>query len=215
MKTIEEFRAHKLHLLQQMLQRPGMFMAHEEVLWFWLNDMLFVDNRPDAWEIERDRLRAQGRYRSTGVQGGFQNLEARTRKREPTEPAYPFFRHTDEVMSVFAEVFWRLGYLTLNRQLTAEEWQSLNASLNSFRTGDFRQADVVRIAGDPSLIVASKIICYAGPDCKKPWCFFDFERLPYQHPDRNNPFLRHVRFQGRSEPEMIVTEYGKRIDAHD
>jgi hypothetical protein len=231
MKTIEEFRDFKLEILGGMLKRPHMYMVSEDVVMYWLDDMAYIDDRPDGWEAERDRLRTQGRFASTGVKGGLQNLLARNRLNESR-----FFNGQSEVMSVYAEVICRLGYLNLHRRLTAEEWQSLISALNRFKVGDWHQADVVNIVGPPSTRVNSKILCYAGPDHDAPWICFDFEfygrgypNFDYQkggnpptidgnpehdHPDSRDPLLQDVRFQGRREPELIITEYGKRIQAH-
>ena len=233
MKTIEEFRAYKLDGLGRMLEQPYAYGASEEVLWCWIEDMGFIDGQPDAWRTERDRLSAQRRSSNRGVGGVIGNLLTETLRRAP-KPRW----FTYEVVSVFAEVLWRLGYLPLKRQLAPIEWQSLNKSLRKIKKGSWHLADVVALLGEPSFTIGSRltgtaVLCYASVDRETPWCFFDCDFVPQgyltyeertafvdgkpwrEHRDRENPLVKSIRYQGPANPKLFLTEYGRRIHDRD
>jgi hypothetical protein len=126
-----------------MMDKTGMFASTgremELLAWHLLGDMWFLDGSEDAWEQERSRLLSD--HGKLGVAGPFEALFG-----SPSRPA--------EVASVFAEVFCRFGYLTVDNLVTPQRWQEMTGSLRErFENRDVRCSEAERILGRPSLVV--------------------------------------------------------------
>ena len=82
MKSIEEFRAHKLDVLRRMIKRPGMWGSPDLEMLTWLGDMCFIDDKLEALASERHRLGDQGRFNSFGVYGPLEKLPTNPHHRQ-------------------------------------------------------------------------------------------------------------------------------------
>jgi hypothetical protein len=83
-------------------------------------------------------------------------------------------QHLAEVASVWAEQAHRLGYLTVDRLLDADEWTSLAPDhlRERFDGKDVRRSDVEAEYGAPSLVADNRTLCYAPADGTG-WIFMD------------------------------------------
>jgi hypothetical protein len=69
-----------------------------------------------------------------------------------------------EVASVFAEMFYRFGYLRVDRFLDRDAWDRLSAGLRErFAGRDVRRSEVVADFGAPSIVAGNRVFCYARP----------------------------------------------------
>ena len=148
--------------------------------------------------------------------------------------------YDDEVASVYAEIFYRLGYLTLDRTLSESEFEQLKQDARRFRRGTWRRQEMTSRYGPPSFVVGGgegACHCYATRDRQKDWIFFDYEfhvaaycdNLPSadptdlkpvviegvrqrEHPDYLNPPMRNARLPAdRFREGFILTPYGRRM----
>lgn len=103
-----------------------------------LADLCFLDERDADNEGVNQVLRGYGKL---GVIGPFTALFGKDG------------RYVDEVASVFAEQFHRLGYLPVDRMLDPSAWSELIASLCvRFDGHDVRRSEVETAYGKPSLV---------------------------------------------------------------
>jgi hypothetical protein len=113
-----------------------------------LGDLCFLDDRDAHYDHVAEVLRAFGKL---GVAGPFIALFGKERS------------CVDEVASVFAEQFHRLGYLPVDRLLDQLDWDLLIADLRTrFDGQDVRRGEVERQFGPPSLVIGKRILCYAS-----------------------------------------------------
>ncbi len=131
-------------------------------------------------------------------------------------------RYLAEVASVWAEQAHRLGYLTVDRVLDAEERKLLTPERlhERFDGKDARRSEVEAQYGTPSLIADTRTLCYAPADATG-WVFIDCYPEPtrgryvpgeggYQYDRDGDPLVRSVRHQGATfETGLILTLYGK------
>jgi hypothetical protein len=73
----------------------------------WLSELAFIDERDDEAKFELARL---DRFGPTGIGGAFREVFGWHGK------------YREEVLSVFAEIYQRMGYLTLDREVPDSEW---------------------------------------------------------------------------------------------
>ncbi len=170
-----------------------------------LGNLCFLDERDQEYEDVREELR---RYGQVGVQGPFD-------ARFGTEHSC-----VDEVASVFAERFHRLGYLTVDRTLEAPEWGELIGQVRDrFDGRDVRRGEVEAAYGRPSLVIGKRVLCYASAGSDG-WVFFDCfaesqaAYVPgvgrYEYSADEDPLVRDVRIPaGDFESGLILTLYGK------
>ncbi|MEU6191340.1 hypothetical protein [Nocardia sp. NPDC047038] len=116
MRSSEDLKQRWLTEAQQVFARPGMYARSgpemESVAGERLRDLCYLDDRDDEYEDVREFLRGFGKL---GVHGPFAAIFDVER------------RCTDEVASVYAEVYHRLGYLPVERLLTEDEWLPLGS----------------------------------------------------------------------------------------
>ncbi|GIH07855.1 hypothetical protein Rhe02_59220 [Rhizocola hellebori] len=129
-------------------------------------------------------------------------------------------RYVEEVASVFAEQFHRLGYLAVDRTLSKDAWSELMAGVRErFNEHDVRRSEVDAMYGTPSLIVGQRVLCYA-PDDGSAWVFFDcfaeavrrYEPATgaYTFEPDHDPLVRCVRTPAKTfDAGLILTVYGK------
>lgn len=192
-----------------MLTRPGMWTSHPQsydaMARSLLDDLCFLDERDrDLAEIQA----VLGGYGKVGVAGPFIALFGKD------------CGCVDEVASVFAEQFHRLGYLQLERQHDPEAWRRLTAGLRDrFDSQDVRRSTVEATFGPPSLVVGHRVLCYAPADGSG-WVFFDCfteyhqeyrpETGSYAQRRDSDPLVRAIRHPAADfESGLILTRYGK------
>lgn len=194
-----------------MITRPGMWASTGQAFdWMargLLGDLCFLDEREaDQAAVERV-LRSYGKL---GVAGPFIAMFGEERN------------CVDEVASVFAEQFHRLGYLQVERVLDADEWHDLNAGLQRrFDGREVRRGEVEACYGSPSLVIGRRVLCYAGSSNGPGWLFFDcFEDHGpgeyvagagrYEWRRNEDPLVRAVRRPAPDfEAGLVLTLYGK------
>jgi hypothetical protein len=234
MKTIDEFRAHKIDLLPAMAKMPRGFGSIQQEMISWISDMTYIDERTNAWEVEKARLSRQGRWSSLGASGPFLWNLPRPHGEEYNRPC------DEECFTVYAEVLHRLGYFQLARLLGPEEWHAVRSAVNDLRTGDWHCSDIVSRFGLPSLRVGARghiCLSYASADNDLGWIHFDHDHwgagyegavkdsksgmvlvdgVPfYKHPDFDDPLLRDIRVPAETFAQgLILTEFAKRIQKH-
>jgi hypothetical protein len=131
-------------------------------------------------------------------------------------------RYLAEVASVWAEQAYRLGYLTVDRLLEADEWAPLarDRLRERFDGKDVRRSDVEAEYGAPSLVADKRTLCYAPADGTG-WVFIDCYSEPaglryvpgkgtYDAERDDDPLVRSVRYPAATfESGLILTLYGK------
>ena len=171
-----------------------------------LGDLCFIDGREDDQARAEEHLRTFGKL---GVVGPFEAVFGGNG------------RYTDEVASVHAEVFHRLGYFTAVEPVAARDWAEFATSLRTqFEEGDHRRSEVDAMIGPPSLAIGT-VSCYASPVPSDSWVFFDFAReqvMQYQAGEGtykdlewcNDPLLRDIRVPAPTFDEgLILPLYGR------
>ncbi|GIH27577.1 hypothetical protein Aph01nite_58870 [Acrocarpospora phusangensis] len=193
--------AHHLMTRSGMMARSGPEM--ESVAGNLLADLCFADERDD--ELEAIRHLLSRRYGKYGVHGPFAAIFGREN------------RCTGEVATVYGEQFHRLGYLEVDRELGASEWQALLADIpGRFESKDVRRSEVESRYGPPSMVVDRRILCYAS--ASGGWASFDswestaryYDNGAYRFTSDDDPLIRLVRVPADDfEDGMILTLYGK------
>ncbi|MGW4121258.1 hypothetical protein [Nocardia sp. NPDC004711] len=189
MRSSEDLKQRWLTEAQQVFARPEMWARSgpemESVAGGRLRDLCYLDERDDEHEHIRELLRDFGKL---GVHGPFAavfGVEGRC---------------TAEVASVYAELYHRLGYLLVERLLTADEWLPLTRLREWVGDRDLRRSEVETAFGAPSLRVGKRVLCYAPADGGQ-WVFFDCW---------DEPPLRYVpgkgRFDGGFDPDPLVRD---------
>jgi hypothetical protein len=124
-----------------------------------------------------------------------------------------------EVASVYAELFHRLGYLSVDRLLTAGEWAPLEHLREWVGDRDVRRGEVEATFGPPSLLADKRVLCYA-PEDGSGWVFFDCwqERVERYEPGEgtfevlveDDPLVRDIRVPADTfDDGLILTLYGR------
>jgi hypothetical protein len=208
MRTAEEMHAYLVARVQRFVPRPGMLGRErtvEVVLRGLLEDLCFLDDRHEEVVAVREDL---GRYGKLGVVGPFETMFGVDRECRA------------EVASVFAEHFHRLGYLTVERLVPADDWTGLTADVRGrFDARDVRLSEVVAAYGAPSLVVEKRVFCYAPADGSG-WVFVDAWADPVSRyvPDKgeflgerdDDPLVRDVRLPGADFAQaLVLTLYGR------
>jgi hypothetical protein len=163
-----------------------------------VSDLCFLDDRDEEGRAALDGLH---RYGKLGVSGPFTTMFGREH------------RPIAEVASVFAELFHRLGYLTVD----PATW---TGARERFEAGDVHRSEVVAECGEPSLVIDKRVLCYAPADGSG-WTFVDCWSEPVQAymPDTgtyaviatdDDPLVRAVRLPAeRFEDGLVLTLYGR------
>jgi hypothetical protein len=191
-----------------MFTRPGMW-AHnghemESVARGRLRDLCFLDDRDDDHELVTATLR---RFGKLGVQGPFTAVFGQERW------------CTDEVASVYAEQFHRLGYLSVDRLLDPAEWAPLTRLRDWVADRDIRRSEVEAAFGPPSLVIGKRVLCYVPVEAAG-WVFVDcWDEAPQRYvPGEGNfeslteddPLVRDIRVPvDNFEDGLILTLYGR------
>jgi hypothetical protein len=132
--------------------------GRELTIRLFMDAVAFVDGRNEEWQQEQDDLRARGAFTSLGVQGAFAAV-------------LPGYRdHGAAVASVYAEIAWRHGWLTVERTLPDDEHHRLCAASDRWSGQDLQLGEVQAEFGSPSVLFGSgnpryaKTLAYASTD---------------------------------------------------
>ncbi|GHH82634.1 hypothetical protein GCM10018781_67970 [Kitasatospora indigofera] len=186
----EQIHTHLVTQLNDALRRPGMW-GGELAIRLTLDHLLFVERRQEAWGDEQRALEQRKAWTPTGVKGAF-------------EGALPA-DHGTSVASVYAEFAHRQGWLKLDRVLSADEYATMLAAIDSWASQDRVWADVISAFGAPSVLFGStnpyygKTLGYVTADLSAPMLFFhlwngtDPDTEPSWPPSREHPLLLAVR----------------------
>lgn len=186
----EQIHAHLVAQLNDALRRPGMW-GGELAIRLTLDHLLFVERRQEAWGDEQRALEQRTAWTVTGVRGAFEGVL-------PTD-------HGTSVASVYAEFAHRQGWLELDRALSADEYATMLAAIDSWASRDRVWADVTSAFGAPSVLFGStnpsygKTLGYVTADRSTPMLFFhlwngtDLGTEPPWPPSREQPLLLAVR----------------------
>jgi hypothetical protein len=171
-----------------------------------LGDLCYLDDRDEDARRVREDL---DRYGKHGVQGPFVALFGQQN------------RYVAEVASVYAEHFWRLGYLDVENTLAPLRWRRLITGLRKrFEEQDVRRSEVEETYGSATLVVDRRVLCYASAAASDRWVFFDCWSEATQHYVSGegryagtadaDPLIRSVRCPADSfDDGLILTLYGK------
>ncbi|MGW5190605.1 hypothetical protein ACWEOO_15210 [Kribbella sp. NPDC004138] len=153
----DEIRRYNLDRLNQALRRPGMW-GGEVTIRLFLDAVAFVDGGHEEWGREHDDLRARAAFTSVGVRGAFAAI-------------LPRYADTDAaVASVYAEIAWRHGWLTVDRTLPDQEHRQLSADSGRWGARDFQLDEIQAELGPPSVLFGGhnprygKTLAYAPTD---------------------------------------------------
>jgi hypothetical protein len=100
--------------------------------------MAAVDASLSRWSVECDRLRERDAFTSLGVMGAYSDI-------------LPANARRDAAASVYAEIAHHLGWLELDRALTAAEFHRLNAEVGDWVALDRTLSEVMETFGPPSV----------------------------------------------------------------
>ncbi|MEV0570352.1 hypothetical protein [Dactylosporangium sp. NPDC050588] len=153
--SLDEVRRHHLDRLNQALRRPSMW-GWEPAIRLLMDDVAFVDGTGELWQQEHDDLRVRGAFNSLGVHGAFTAI-------------LPGYRDDGAaVASVYADIAWRLGWLTVDRTLPDDEHRQLGAETDRWSGRDRRLDEIVAELGPPSVLFGggnpryAKTLAYAA-----------------------------------------------------
>lgn len=136
--VLGEARRHHLKQVNGVLRRPGMYGRDEAAEWLLLEAMAAVDGSLAGWFTERDGLRERAAFTSTGVVGAYRSI-------------LPASCLRDATASVYAEIAHRLGWLEVDRALSAQELQRMRAEIGGWVAQDRTLSQVVEAFGPPSV----------------------------------------------------------------
>ncbi|MFC4517560.1 hypothetical protein [Streptomyces ehimensis] len=186
----EEIHAHLVTQLNDVLRRPGMW-GGELTIRLMLDSLLFVERRPGVFDDERRALERRKAWSPTGVTEAFESFL-------PTD-------HDTSAASVYAEIAHRQGWLRLDRALSADEYATMLAAIDSWASQDHVWTDVTSAFGTPSMLFGStnpyygKTLGYVTADPSAPMLFFhlwngaDPDTECSWPPSREQPLLLAVR----------------------
>ncbi|MEU4424402.1 hypothetical protein AB0F81_27600 [Actinoplanes sp. NPDC024001] len=137
-RPTDEVRRHHLTKVNDVVRRPGMYGRDELAERLLLEAMAAVDGRLEQWWAECDELRDRGAFTATGVMGAYRHI-------------VPAIASRDATASVYAEIAHRLGWLELDRALSAAEFQRLSAGVEEWVTHDRTLSELIGTFGRPSV----------------------------------------------------------------
>ncbi|MFI7699986.1 hypothetical protein [Nonomuraea sp. NPDC049480] len=209
MRSAIELRTRWLETIPLVIVRAGMYARDgremETVGRTLLENLCFIDEREDDFAAI-DRMFAD-RYGKHGVHGPFAAMFGADR------------RCVEEVASVYAEHFHRLGYLQVAHELDEGRWAGLLGTVrNRFEGQDVRRSEVQAAFGPPGLVVGKRILCYVSTTGD--WAFFDCWDEPtrryvagagtYESLAEVDPLVCSIRIPAADfESGLVLTLYGK------
>ncbi|WP_144120084.1 hypothetical protein [Catellatospora sichuanensis] len=204
-RSAEAIRQYLHGQVNQALRRPGMY-GGEATLYVLLDALAYADGVDAELHREREDLRARWMSLPTGVLGA-------------VEQVFPEHPRPDTAMtSVYAEFAHRVGWLDIDRLLSAAEHGELLARLPGWCTADRTMSDVTAAFGVPSVVFGGtnphwpKTLIYAaGPGqplvCLHLWNEITGPELQTAYPE---PTLLAARIGGRPfDTAFILTPEGR------
>ena len=155
--SVDEVYRHHRDQLNLALRRPGMYSRDESAEHLLLEAMAAVDGRLEQWRAELDALRDSPIFAATGVSGFYATILPRNAVR-------------DAATSGYAEIAHRLGWLDVDRVLSADEYVRLDAATRGWTAQDRTWSDVIGAHGQASLLIGGshqlcpKTLVYATAD---------------------------------------------------
>lgn len=211
-RSASELHQRWLDRLTAMITRTGMWTtgngsALDVQLGMLLDDLCYLDECTTEPSLLRD---VRSRYGKVGVVGPFVAMFGKDG------------RYLAEVASVWAEQAYRLGYLSVDRLLDADEADRFTPDnlRQRFDGKDVRRSEVEAEYGSPSLVADKRTLCYAPADGAG-WVFVDCYTEPnpgryvpgtgsYKCERDDDPLVRSVRHPAATfESGLILTLYGK------
>jgi hypothetical protein len=154
---LSEARQHHLAQVNSVLRRPGMYGRDETAERLLLEAMAAVDGSLERWRAECDHLRERDAFSATGVMGAYSDVLPANALRGATA-------------SLYAETAHRLGWLELDRTLSAAEFRQMAADIGGWVARDHTLPEVLGAFGTPSLWIGGtgrlypKTLAYAATD---------------------------------------------------
>ncbi|MEM7534537.1 MAG: hypothetical protein AAF639_20315, partial [Chloroflexota bacterium] len=179
-----------------------------------LANLCFIDEREDALTHRLDTLHQKGIATNARVFGAFHTVF--------DYDSIEIKKLYHEATSIYAEVAWVLGYLTIERTLSKQEWKHLRQGLRTkCKSRDWFQSEIREQFGEPSLKIHN-VYCYVSELSQEGWVFFDFHTEHWEEKTkagvtvhtkyRDNPILRNVRLPVSTLRRGIVfTPYGRQF----
>jgi hypothetical protein len=158
---LDELRGFQIDRLNDALRRPGMW-GGETTIRLFLDMVAFADGLDEAWRAEQQTLRDRGAFNAVGVHGAVTELM----------PGYRDDGTT--VASVYADIAWRHGWLTVDRTLPDPDLGPLRDHPGLWCTQDRNLDDVLTDLGPPSVLFGggnpryAKTLAYASADRIQP-----------------------------------------------
>jgi hypothetical protein len=189
------------------VRRVGMY-GGEIALELYFDALAFVDRREAEWAAERAGLRDRRAATPQGVDGGVEVVLGH--------------RSSDVMSSVYADIAHRLDWLTLDRPLSATEYDRVTESTVDWCRRDSTNSDVLSEFGAPTVLIGSDnpywphTLAYGTLDRRSPFVFFHLwngtapgepDTWP---PPRAEPVLLCVsrRGDGDFQQDFTFTPYG-------
>ncbi|MFI9404055.1 hypothetical protein [Nocardia sp. NPDC052316] len=173
LRSAEAMHAYLIDQVNHMLRRLAMY-GGEPALWTIFHHLFFLEDADNGMADLHESWRARNAFTPTGVKGALQRHLP-----ENLHSALP---------SMYAEAARQRGWLTMDRALTADEYTSLRAAIDTFVAQDRGWDDVVAAFGPPSVLFGStnpwyeKTLAYATANKSDPMVFFhlwtDWETRP-------------------------------------
>jgi hypothetical protein len=207
-RSAEDLKRHWLDLVPKVFARVGMYATTGREMQLYagnlLADLCFLDERDEELRAVVEELR---RFGKLGVHGPFTAVFGAERRCVP------------EVASVYADVFHRFGYLSVDRLLTPDEWAPFATIRDWVADRDIRRSEVEATFGPPSRVVDKRVLCYA-PEDGSGWAFVDcwprqVERYEpgsgrFEVLTEDDPLVRDIRVPADSfEDGLVLTLFGR------
>jgi hypothetical protein len=135
---VTEIREHHLTRLNDAVRRPAVW-GGETTIRVFLDSVAFVDGRTGDWAAAVSALRARGAFLPTGVRGAVARVLGG-------------YGDDSAMASVYADVAWRLGWLTADRTITGPELRHLH----EYAAQDRSLEQVLAELGDPSVWIGPR-----------------------------------------------------------
>lgn len=190
---VDEIRRYHLDRLNDALRRSGTW-GGETTIGVFLDDVAFVHGAGEEWRAAKAELRQRGAFAPTGVGGAVRAV-------------LPGYRDGDAVVaSVYAEVVRRLGWLTVDRTLSDDEYELVRGQGHRWEERDHGRDDLRAELGPPSVSIGgdnprySSTLVYAPADPGADVVCFHFAGTH----DRYAPEVR-----VHAEPVLVAVRHGR------
>lgn len=218
MRSAEQIRERLIAHLGHAIRRPAMWVYPARGIEFFLLDTLsnvcFIDEREAELNQALDKMNKQEVSTNTGVFGAF-HLSFDYKQFE-IDQLY------NEVTSIYAELAWNLGYLTVDRNLSKAAMKKLRRGLRAkCKERNWHQSEIKEQYGEPSLKIGD-VYCYAPETRSERWVFFDFwkeynakritSRVIVYEKYTEDPILRNVRLPANTlKRGLVFTPFGQQF----